>query len=185
MLRHCLQNDLLVRVSSNELEESIRPKKEVLNTVGIPQQIYHDDEGSWSCKYFIVLLNFAKVKQITTSSPPPFAERMVQTLKHIIHTRLGGLEMRKEKWAELLPFALRNYSSTKHSTVGMTLHMAKQSSNHVEVWLNIHSKANFNRKYPPLNVGDSVRVYIKPKSFKQGHESTLSKICISSRASQR
>ena len=145
-----------------------------MNTIGIPQQIYHDNEGSWSSKAFIRLLNFAKVKQIITSSPPPFAERMVQTIKRMIHTRLGGLEIDKQKWVELLPSVLNTYNNTKHSTTGMTPHMAKQSSNHVEGWLNIHNKAKFNRKYPPLKVGDSVRVYIKPKSFKKGYESAWS-----------
>ena len=93
----------------------------------------------------------------------------------MIHTRLGGLEIDKQKWVELLPSVLKKYNNTKHSTTGMTPHMAKQSSNHVEVWLNIHNKANFNRKYPPLKVGNYVRVYIKPKSFKKGYESAWSK----------
>ena len=61
-----------VPIKDKEPEESIRAMKEVLNTIGIPQQIYHDNEGSWSSKAFIRLLNFAKVKQIITSSPPPF-----------------------------------------------------------------------------------------------------------------
>ena len=93
----------------------------------------------------------------------------------MIHTRLGGLEIDKQTWVELLLSVSKKYNNTKHSTTGMTPHMAKQSSNHVEVWLNIHNKANFNRKYPPLKVGNSVRVYIKPKSFKKGYESAWSK----------
>ena len=113
------------------------------------------------------IIELCKVKQVVTSSPPPFAERMVQTIKNMIHARLDGLEMNKEKWVELLPSVLKKYNNTKHSTTGMSPHMAKQSSNHVEVWLKIHNKANFNRKYPPLKVGNSVRVYIKPKSFQK------------------
>ena len=164
-----------VPIKDKHPPESIRAMKEVLNTIGIPQQIYHDHEGSWTSTEFIRLLNFAKVKQVITSSPPPFAERMVQTIKNMIHARLDGLEMNKEKWVELLPSVLKKYNNTKHSTTGMSPHMAKQSSNHVEVWLNIHNKANFNRKYPPLKVGNYVRVYIKPKSFKKGYESAWSK----------
>ena len=92
-----------VPIKDKHPPESIRAMKEVLNTIGIPQQIYHDNEGSWSSKAFIRLLNFAKVKQVITSSPPPFAERMVQTIKNMIHARLDGLEINKEKWVELLP----------------------------------------------------------------------------------
>ena len=56
----------------------------------------------------------------------------------------------------------------------MTPHEAKKN-NHVEVWLNIRSKAHFNRKYPPLKVGDSVRTMIKKHTFKKGYTSSWSK----------
>ena len=49
---------------------------------------------------------------------------------------------------------------------------AKKKSNHFEVRLNISNKAIYNRKYPPLKLGDQVRVYQKPQSFKKGYEST-------------
>ena len=44
-----------VPIKDKEPEESVRAIKEVLNTIGIPQQIYHDNEGSWSSKAFIRL----------------------------------------------------------------------------------------------------------------------------------
>ena len=163
-----------VPIKNKEPEESIRAMKEVLNTIGIPQQIYHDNEGSWSSKEFIRLLNFTKVKQIITSSPPPFAERMVQTIKNMIHTRLDGLEIAEEKWVELLPSVLKKYNNTKHSTTDLSPNQAKQGKDNVEIWLNIYDKAKFNRKYPPLQIGSSVRVYIKPKTFKKGYESAWS-----------
>ena len=76
--------------------------KEVFEKVGIPEVIYHDNEGSWSSTEFIRLINPHKIKQIITSTPPPFAERMVQTIKNMIHTRLNGLEINK-KWVDMLP----------------------------------------------------------------------------------
>ena len=45
----------------------------------------------------------------------------------------------------------------------------------MEVCFNISNKATYNRKYPPLSVGQTVRTYVKPKSFKQGYESVWSK----------
>ena len=68
---------------------------------------------------------------------------------------------------DMLQPVLKKYNNTKHSTTNMTPHEAKKKDNHVEVWLNIRSKANFNRMYPPLKVGDSVRTYIKPHTFKK------------------
>ena len=50
-----------------------------------------------------------------------------------------------------------------------------RKDNHIEVWLNIINKATFNRKYSPLKVGDLVRVYIKPKTFKKSYDSSWSK----------
>ena len=83
--------------------------------------------------------------------------------------------MTEEKWVDMLKRVLNKYNKTKHSTTGMTPYDAKKKDNHIEVWLNIRSKATFARKYPPLAVGQKVRVYQKPKSFKKGYESTWSK----------
>ena len=88
----------VVPIRDKKPDESIRAMKEVLNKIGIPKTVYHDFEGSWNSKEFIQLLNLAKIKQIITSSPPPFAERMIQTIKNMTHTRLDGLEISKEKW---------------------------------------------------------------------------------------
>ena len=93
----------------------------------------------------------------------------------MIHTRLDGLELDKEKWVELLPSVLKKYNNQKHSTADMSPNMATKKDNHIEVWLNIRNKASFNRKYPPLAVGQKVRVYQKPTTFKKGYHSTWSK----------
>ena len=157
-----------VPIKDKKPPESIRAMKEILDVIGTPTILYHDNEGSWNSTEFLKLINSHKIKQIITSSPPPFAERMVQTLKRMIHTRIAGLELNKEKWAELLPSVLKKYINQKHSTTDMSPNMASKKENHIEVWLNIRSKASFNRKHPPLNVGSLVKVYINtPKTFKK------------------
>ena len=135
---------------------------------------YHDNEGSWSGGDFVQLLNQHKIKQIITSTPPPFAERMIQTLKMMIHTRLGGLEIDKQQWINLLPAVLKKYNNATHSTIRMSPNRAKLGNDNIEVWLNIESKATYNRKYPPLKKGSEVRVYVKPGSFKKGYDSRWS-----------
>ena len=164
-----------VPIKDKNPPESIRAMKEVLEILGKPETIYHDNEGSWSSTRFIRLLNEHKINQIITTSPPPFAERMVQTIKNMIHIRLEGLEINKEKWVDILPAVLKKYNNTVHSTINMTPNEAKDKKNHFEVWLNIYNNSNFARKYPPLKVGDSVRTYIKKKEgFKKGYESNWS-----------
>ena len=164
-----------VPIKDKKPSESLRAMTEVINTVGVMKQIYHDNEGSWNSTEFITLLNKHNIKQIITTSPPPFAERMVQTLKNMIHTRLEGLDMTEEKWVDMLKPVLNKYNKTKHSTTDMTPHDAKRKDNHIEVWLNIRNKATFARKYPPLKVGDRVRTYIKPHTFKKGYQPSWSK----------
>ena len=165
-----------VPIKDKNPPESIRAMKEVLEILGKPETIYHDNEGSWSSTRFIRLLNEHKINQIITTSPPPFAERMVQTIKNMIHIRLEGLEINKEKWVDILPAVLKKYNNTVHSTINMSPNDAKDKKNHFEVWLNIYNNSNFARKYPPLKVGDSVRTYIKKKEgFKKGYESNWSK----------
>jgi hypothetical protein len=155
--------------------ECVRALKEVLNKIGIPKQLYHDNEGSFNSILFIRVCNEHKIQQIFTSTPPHFAERAIQTIKNMIHNRLDGLEMSKEKWTEMLPFVIKKYNNTEHSTTNVKPNDAKKDENKVEVWLNIKNKAEYNRKYPPLKIGSKVRTYVKPKTFKKGYVSSWSK----------
>ena len=99
---------------------------------------------------------------------------MVQTVKLMIHTRLGGLEIDKQEWESLLAPILKKYNNTKHSTIRMTPNQAKQGNNNIEVWLNIESKATYSRSYPPLKKGSEVRTYIKKTTMSKGYDSRWS-----------
>ena len=73
----------------------------------------------------------------------------------------------------MLPAILNTYNNTKHPTTGTTPNEAKREDNKLKVWLNIKNKAEFNRTYPPLSVGSSVRIYEPPK-HKKGYRSVWS-----------
>ena len=148
---------------------------EVLDQIGVPETLYHDNEGSWNSKEFIKLLNQHKIKQIITSTPPPFAERMIQEIKNMIHIRLQGLEIEHEEWVKLLPAVLNKYNNRVHGATKMTPVEAKKDKHSLEVLLNISMKAQYNRIYEPLKMDDSARTYVKPGSFKKGYESKWSK----------
>ena len=156
-------------------DESARAFAEVLDQIGTPKQIYHDDEGAWNSKKFIKLLNGRGIKQIITSSPPPFVERAIQTLKHMIYKRLEGLTINVEKWHELVKVVLKRHNNTVHSTTGLTPNEARKDENRIRIWLHIWKHARFRRKYPPLHVGDEVRTLIKPHTFKKGYQASWSK----------
>ena len=65
------------------------------------------------------------------------------------------------------------YNNTKHSTTGIPPNEAKREDNKLKIWLNIQNKTIFNRKYTPLSVGSSVRIYEPPK-HKKGYKSVWS-----------
>ena len=83
--------------------------------------------------------------------------------------------MIEEKWVDMLKPVLKKYKATKPSTTGVSPNDAKREDNHIQIWLNIRNQATFARKYPPLKVGDSVRTYIKPHTFKTGYQPSWSK----------
>ena len=164
-----------VPIKDKKPPESIRAFNEVLDKIGVPQQIMSDREGAWESTEFIKLLNKHKIKQIISSTPPPFSERAVQEIKKMIHTRLEGLELDKEKWVEMLGPVLKKYNNRVHGTTGLSPNEARKDDNTMQVYINIRQKAQFKRKYPPLSIHDSVRTWVKAGSFKKGHESRWSK----------
>ena len=84
-----------IPIENKKPKESVRAMREVLNKISVPEIIYHDNEDSWNSTQFIRLVSSHKIKQIITPTPPPFAKRMVQTIKNMIHTRLEGLEIKR------------------------------------------------------------------------------------------
>ena len=165
----------VVAIRDKQPAESVRAMKEVLEKIGIPETLYHDFEGSWNSKQFIQLINQHNIKQVITSSPPPFAERAVQEFKNMIHTRLEGLNMNKENWLDLLPVVVKQYNSRTHGTTELPPNEARKPENQIEVYLNIRQKAQFKRRYPDLKISDEVRVYVKKTAFKKGYESNWTK----------
>jgi len=133
-----------------------------------------DSEGAWTSRQFATLLNAYKIKQILTTSPAPFCERVIGTLKHMIMTRVEALHMAHEEWVKLLPAVLKKYNSTIHNTTGVSPENGRLSQNKLEVYINIRNKAQFKRTYEKIEIGDSVRTRIKKHTFKKGFHSTWS-----------
>ena len=123
-----------VPIKNKQPAESVRAMNEVFDKIGVPENLYHDNEGSWNSKEFIKLLNQRKIKQIITSTPPPFAERMIQEIKNMIHIRLQGLEIEREEWVRLLPAVFNKYNNRIHGTTKMSPIEAKKDQNKIEAF---------------------------------------------------
>ena len=165
----------VVAIKDKQPAENVRAMKEVLDKIGIPKQIMGDDEGAWNSTEFIRLLNSHNIKKITTSRHAPFAERAIQEFKNMVHARLEGLEIDKEKWIDLIQPILKKYNSRKHGTTGLSPNDARDPTNKIQVYYNIASKAVYNRKYPPLSLDSLVRTAVKKKTFTKGYDSKWSK----------
>ena len=100
-------------------------------------------------------------------SPTPYIGRFIGTLKNMIHTRLAGMKLDKDKWVDVLGAVLTKYNLTKHETTEMKPVDAKKDSNKFVVWWNVHNKAKKERTYPNLKVGDIVRTMIKKTTFRK------------------
>ena len=70
-----------VQIKDKKPSEVVRAMTEVIAKTGTSENIYHDNDGSFNSVEFIRLINSENIKRIITSTPPPFAERRIQTLK--------------------------------------------------------------------------------------------------------
>lgn len=165
----------VVAIKDKQPAENVRAMKEVLDKMGISKQIMGDDEGAWNSTESTRLLNSHNIKKITTSRHAPFAERAIQEFKNMVHARLEGLEIDKEKWIDLIQPILKQYNSRKHGTTGLSPNDAREPTNKMKVYYNIASKAVYNRKYPPLSLDSLVRTAVKKKTFTKGWDSKWSK----------
>ena len=127
-------------------------------------------ESAFESEPFIKILNEYEIHHIISSAPSGMAERAVGTFKSMIAKRVTGLDLEKEKWIDLLPQVLYQYNRQVHSTIKMTPIAAQLAQNREKVLSNIRKRATFNRVYEPIQVGDTVRTYIKKTSFSKGTE---------------
>ena len=163
-----------VPIKDKERVESIRAMKEVLEKIGVPKQIFRDEEGSWGTSEWREMIQEYGIHDMISKTPPPFAERMVQTVKNMVNDQRRGLGIAEQNWIEILPRILKKYNNTEHSTTKVTPNNATRNDHQIDVYFNIKEKAQFMRRYPPLNVGDDVRRYKKPDMTKKGYRPSWS-----------
>ncbi len=163
-----------VPIRTKQTSDIVHGFTEILNKIGVPSQIFVDNEGGMSSTEFIRLLNKHNIKQFITTSPPPFVERVIQTLKNMLMTRVQASDMNIEKWTGFLPAVLKKYNNTPHSSTKLSPNEGHKQENRFKVFVNIRKKAQWNRSYPKLEVGNLVRTRVKKHTFKKGYQSSWS-----------
>jgi transposase InsO family protein len=144
--------------------------KAIIAKMGKPKQIYSDPDASLSSRDVRAYLKDEGIEHIQTREHAPIAERTIRTLKSLLDKRM---EDAPKIWTAYLPDVLKKYNEKMvHSAIGMTPQEAKQETSTFYVKTKLEVNKIKNRKYPPLELNDKVRLY-KKKSRRQGASARL------------
>ena len=131
---------------------------------GKPEVVYSDDEGALNSKEIQAYFNTNNIKHIVSRGHAPVAERSIRTIKDLLYRRIDNSD--EKQWTAVLPHALTIYNyKMKHRTTTFTPADARQNKNQLDVKLNMELHRVQTRKYPEINIGDTVRIYKKKDKF--------------------
>lgn len=152
-------------------EDSVEAMEKTLKVMGIPEMIYCDEGSEFTSNEFKNLMKKNGIKLIFSLGHAPMVERFNRTLKEMIDKYLQSSN--SKTIVNILPKIVSNYNNSYHSTIKMTPN-AVNDDNVGEVWVNINEKAT-RVKRERLEVGDNVRVKLKPKSNEKKYKPKWSK----------
>ena len=133
-----------------------------------PISIYTDDEGSFNSKQVKQYFLDSQIQHIVTRGHAPVAERAIRTIKDLMYRRIEKAP--DAQWAsnEILKSSLTTYNNKMvNRSTKLTPNEARDKKNVLTVKTNLELHRVKKRKYPDINVGDSVRVYTKKKNFQK------------------
>lgn len=154
----------VVPIQNKTTDEIIKAVKEVFTKIGIPKQIYSDEEGAFNADKYTIFINEAKVNHIQTSTHAPTVERFIRTFKDNLYRRLNALKQDVSSWIIHVDNITKKYNNTEHNVIKIKPVEAVKKENFFWVAWHLQSNAQRDRKYPTISVNDMVRINRKPKS---------------------
>ena len=141
-----------------------------------PEILYTDNEGALNTLWVKTKFEEAGIQHVVAGTAY-FVERFNRTFKNRMADRLSKLmktkkvvkgkqkeaEPIKYQWHDLFPFVLAEYNTTKHSITGLSPTDARKPSNEADAKAGVELVAKSGIKFPPLRVGDTVRMLKKKK----------------------
>ena len=141
-----------------------------------PKILYTDNEGALNTAWVKAKFESAGIKRVVAGTAY-FVERFNRTFKNRMADRLSNLmkarrpikgkqqepERTKYQWHDLIPFVLAEYNTEKHRITGMSPTDARKPSNEADAKAGMELAAKSGIKFPPLRVGDTVRMLKKKK----------------------
>ena len=101
-----------VPIKTKKPVDVVNAMEELFNKIGIPKQIYSDQEGAFNNLEFIRLINKHKIKHLMTVDGAHRIERFKRTLNEIIQTILETLGLDRDKWLSQLESITNKYNNT-------------------------------------------------------------------------
>jgi hypothetical protein len=149
----------VVPIASKKPAETTRALDECVEKMGLPIVIASDEGGEFRSTFAKRVAYYGATQQMMRPHAY-FVERVILTLKSWLIVRIRALG---GTWAEHLPAVLKRYNTVVHSATGMPPIEAIKDENRDEVRAELERNRNTNVvRFPPLAVGDRVRLLQKP-----------------------
>ena len=107
------------------------------------------------------------IKHVVTRNHTAFAERFIRTYKAMLYKRTDSVRennITDPQWTVYNYNVLLTHNNKLiHSSTKMTPRDATKRTNEVDVKSNLEIRAKRNRNYPPLDIGDKVKIARKKK----------------------
>ena len=118
-----------VPIKTKKPVDVAKAMEQILTNIGIPKQLYSDQEGAFSNVEFIRLMNKHKIKHIMVIDGAHTIERFNRTLKENIQTRLDAMDLDRDKWVSQLELIINDYNNTEHRSIKMSPNEATKAGN--------------------------------------------------------
>ena len=137
----------------------------MFRALGYPISIMSDEGGEFKGE-FSEELHADLVEPILSRTGGRFVERAIRTLKMALHLRTHSLE---GSWDKYLQPVVEQYNERVHTTTGARPNNVARKEYDMNYIKNVHAQiqnhAKFPLKHPPLNIGDYVKIRIKPSGY--------------------
>ena len=150
----------VVPCRSKQVPDVLNAIKECLDKMGgKPKTIYSDNEGAFVSNEIQKYFKDEAIRHLTTLGHAPVAERQIRTIKDMIYKRIEYAK--KECWEVLYSVLLTYNEKMVHNVTKHTPEEALKPSNKSMVKFNLEIKKRSSRRYPDIEVGDTVRIFKK------------------------
>jgi hypothetical protein len=138
--------------------------------LGYPISVMSDEGGEFRGE-FSEKLKEDLVEQIFSRTGGRFVERAIRTLKMALHLRTQSFD---GSWHTYLQAVVDQYNDRMHTSTGAAPNKVAEKQYDSHYLQNVHAQllnhSKFTVKHPSLNVGDYVKIRIKPSGYGQYKE---------------